>query len=337
MKKININVRDVGISFLFLISLNYVATSVYGQRSSSIISGFVFDQQRTPVSQIPVELLNDVNSVVQRTKTDGSGRFLFNGLSAGRFQIRVLPLGTNFEEKTQEVELTGTGALGKPVSDMVQVDIYLRLRKSDSRDVTGAMFVQEVPEEAKKLYEKAVSDLEANKADTGIGNLENALKVFPTYYLALEKLGLVYINQQKYEPARDIFTKAVAINSRSFSGWYGLCYANYYLKQWDPAVEAAKKAVSLNSSSVEALLFLGISLRQTKQFEEAEKSLKQAEKLANGKVPDIHWNLALLYNYNLKRYKDAANELELYLKANPETPETENIKKIIKQLREKTQ
>ena len=50
--------------------------------------------------------------------------------------------------------------------------------------------------------------------------LEGALRVFPTYYSALEKLGLIYMTQQRFENARDIFTKAVAVNSRSFNGWY---------------------------------------------------------------------------------------------------------------------
>lgn len=304
--------------------------------SRSSISGFVFDPERRPVGEIQVELLNDVNSVVQRTKTTGSGRFFFRAVPQGRFQIRVLPLGTNYEEQTQEVELYGIGASGRPIADNIQKDFYLRLRKSNSSSSTGngAIFVQEIPEEAKTIYQRALSDLETNRVEAGVEGLEKALRLFPTYYLALEKLGLVYTTQQKYEKALDVFSKAVAVHSRSFNGWYGLSYAHYALKQAAAAVEAAQKAVSLNSNSEDALLFLGLSLRQAKRYEEAEKSLKQADKITKGASPDVHWNLALLYAHNLNRYKDAANELELYLRTSPGTPQAENIKKLIKQYRE---
>src|SRR6266850_569929 len=116
--------------------------------SGSTVTGFVFDPQGNPVAQIPVELINDVNGVLQRIRTDGSGRFIFRGVSQGRFQIRVLPLGTNYEEQTQEVELYGMSASGRPITDNLQKDFYLRLRQSGSVSATGTVFVQEIPEEA---------------------------------------------------------------------------------------------------------------------------------------------------------------------------------------------
>jgi tetratricopeptide (TPR) repeat protein len=302
----------------------------------STISGFVFDEQRRPVGEVKVELLNDVNSVLQRTKTTGSGRFVFRAVPQGRFQIRVLSLGTQFEEQTQEVELYGIGASGRPVNDNLQMEFYLRLRKTSPYSSTGngAIFIQEIPKEAETVYQEALSNLESNRVDAGVEGLERALKLFPTYYLALEKLGLVYTTQQKYEEAVDVFGKAVAVHSRSFNGWYGLSYAHYALKQSEAAVEAAQKAVSLNSNSADALLFLGLSLRQAKRYEEAEKSLKQSDRMTKGLSPDVHWNLALLYAHNLNRYTDAANELELYLKTTSDTSQTANIKKLIKKYRE---
>ena len=304
-------------------------------QTQSAISGFVFDEQRRPVGEVKVELLNDVNSVLQRTKTTGSGRFFFRAVPQGRFQVRVLSLGTQFEEQTQEVELYSIGAAGRPVMD-IQIEFYLRLRKTSPYSSTGngAIFIQEIPKEAETVYQKALSDLESNKVDAGVEGLERALKLFPTYYLALEKLGLVYTTLQKYQEALDVFGKAVAVHSRSFNGWYGLSYAHYALKQSEAAVEAAQKAVSLNSNSADALLFLGLSLRQAKRYEEAEKSLKQADSTTKGLSPDVHWNLALLYAHNLNRYTDAANQLELYLKTTPDTAQTANIKKLIKKYRE---
>lgn len=320
--------------FLLLFFIFQVQAQISQNRSS--ITGYIFDQQRKSLSQVVVELMNDTNSVIQRTRTDGSGRYFFSGLAGGRFSIRVLPLGTNLEEQTQEIELVTFGGLGRTTPDNAQKDFYLRVRKdsADNLGVVGAIFVQEVPKESKKLYEKAISSINDKKLEEGTMELENAIKLFPSYYAALESLGNIYLSRQKYEDAKAIFSKAVLVNERSFSSWYGLSFANYALNNSGPAVEAARKAVSLNAISVNAQLFLGISLRQDKQYESAEKTLKKANKLADGKMPDIHWNLALLYAHNLKRYKDAADELEMFLKLSPDNPDKINIKKLIKQFRE---
>lgn len=306
--------------------------------SSNTISGHVFDPQRRPVGEIYVELQNEVYSTIARTKTDGSGRYFFSRLSAGRFAVRVLPYGTNLEEQTQEVEIINFVAPGSNTSENAQKDFYLRVRRDEKEAyaVTGTIFVQDVPEEAQKSYKKATSNLDNNKIELGVEELHNSLKLFPDYYLALERLGNELIKQQKYQVAQEIYKRAVTVNPRSYNSWYGLSYANYGLKQSENAIEAAEKAVSINATSVGAFLMLGISQRQAKHYDSAEKSLKQANKLANGASSDVHWNLALLYVHNLKRYNLAADELELYLKTSPNSENAENVRKLIKQYREKT-
>jgi tetratricopeptide (TPR) repeat protein len=106
------------------------------------------------------------------------------------------------------------------------------------------------------------------------------------------------------------------------------------LNKPEAAVIGAQNALEIEKNSVNALFILGLSQRRLKKYEAAEKSLVQARKLDKGKTPDINWNLALLYAHNLKRYNDAANELETYLKNYPDAPNKEAVKKLIKQFRE---
>ena len=63
--------------------------------------------------------------------------------------------------------------------------------------------------------------------------------------------------------------------------------------------------------------------------------LEQADHLAASKSPDVHWQLALLFN-QVKRYKEAADELELFLKVEPDAKDTELIKKLIKRFRQQS-
>src|SRR6266498_769273 len=96
------------------------------------IEGQVYDPNHRPVQNLYVELLNEVDSVIQRTKTDASGRFTFTGVPPGRLTVRVLTFGTNFLEQTQEVVITKT----RNNNDVDYVDISLRYDKRKDRKST---------------------------------------------------------------------------------------------------------------------------------------------------------------------------------------------------------
>lgn len=331
--------RTAALSAVCMVSITaFAALSASAQQSyRNTVNGFVFDSQRTPITQIPVEITNEVGQVLGRTKTDGSGRYFFGGLSSGRFTIRVLPFGTDFEEQAADVEIVNFVRQGSSTSDSAQKDFYLRSRRRnpESKSVTGTLFAQEIPAEAKKAYERGVSELDNNRPVQGMELLLQAVKIFPDYYLALERLGREYVALQKFDFARAAFLKTVSVNDRSFNGWYGLSYAAYALKDTKIGVPAALKAVELDSSSVDAYLMLGLANRQAKIFSESEKAFQQAKKLANGQNADVFWNLALLYANDMKRYKDAADELESYLKVSTDDSKKESVKKLIADFRQK--
>jgi len=73
------------------------------------ISGHVSDG-RSGIPNLQVELLNDMDSVIQRTKTDSSGLFAFRRLSIGIFQVRVQTYGTSYIGQTKRVQLERTRA-----------------------------------------------------------------------------------------------------------------------------------------------------------------------------------------------------------------------------------
>ncbi len=314
--------------------LVFWVSEAFAQNRSSI-SGYVFGPGRSPVGQVPVELRNDFNSVIARTRTNGSGQFVFFGVSNGRFNVTVLPLGTNFEEQSQSIEIAGTGARGQPLSENVQLDFYLKPRKSsDPAADNDVVFAQEVPDAAKKAYEDAIADLGSKRMDRGVSGLQRAIEIFPTYFLALQRLGAEQLQHEEYADAAGSFRTALSVNQRCLTCWHGLTFANFTLKDWNAVIESAGKVLELDKNSVSTLTMLGISQRALQRYEESERSLLKAKKIDAGKTPEIYWNLALLYAYNLKKYQEAADALESHLKANPDIPDTTNIKKLIKRLRE---
>jgi tetratricopeptide (TPR) repeat protein len=169
----------------------------------------------------------------------------------------------------------------------------------------------------------------------GIDSLLEAITIFPNYFMALDRLGNEYFNGQEYKAAVMCFEQASKVNPKGANVFYMLGYSQYMLKQDDAAIKSLRRAVGINASSATQFLLLGITLRRAKQFTEAEKELKKANEVAQGKLADAHWHLALLYGNDLRRYGEAADELEKFLKAQPNSRDIEKIKDLIKKFREK--
>ena len=71
------------------------------------------------------------------------------------------------------------------------------------------------------------------------------------------------------------------------------------------------------------------------KIDKITQDLLEAKELAKESKPEVHFQLALLYGNEMKRYADAAKELKLYLKAQPEAQDKEKIESLIKTYEEK--
>jgi tetratricopeptide (TPR) repeat protein len=281
--------------------------------------------------------MNDTYSTLKRVKTDGSGRFSFYGLSSGTFVIKVSPYGTNYLEETQSATIINNNIGGSTSSDSIYLDIYLKLDKRKTNNEfqpASAVFIQEVPAAAKDYYKKALVQLEKSKqANLGLENLKKALEIFPDYYDALNRLGFEHVRQNQYFEALPYLIKAVQLNQRSFSSFYALGIAALNLKQMKEATEAFRLATVINSQSVFAQFQYGRALRISGNYKEAEQALLKAKSLDKDlALPELYWQLGLLYEKH-GRYKEAADELETYVKIQSDIPNLQQIKDLIGKLR----
>lgn len=295
------------------------------------IEGQVYDPNHRPVQNLHVELINEVDSVIQRTKTNASGRFSFVGVPPGRLRVRVLTFGTNFVEQTQEVEIVRT----RNNNDVNYLDISLRYDRRNRGPETemppGVIFAQDIPPAAKSLYLKGVADF-AKDQDRGLEEIEGALKIFPDYFDALNWIGKEFISRKLYEKGYPYLLRAIDVNPRSPSTYYSLGFAFYQMKQYPAALEAAKATTMLAPGSIEAQLLYGTVLRITGSHTEAETVLLKANALAKKMNAEVHWQLSLLYN-RLKRNQDTINELEAFLLLVPDSPDKNKIRDMIAKLK----
>ena len=304
------------------------------------ISGHVFIGERRPMADVYVELMNEVYTTLRRVRTNGSGFYSFDGLSTGNFKIRVLPYGTDFEEQTKDITIYNISVVAGGGATSEQVDFFLKMRENAVTGpfaAPGTVFAQDVPGEARKHYERGLALLREKKEKEGFESLKRSLEIFPGYYLALDRLGTEYVLRGYKEAAYILLSKAVEVNPRGFSSLFGLGMSQFQLGMTDEAVESFRRATAAYDGSINAHMYLGLALKRAGKLQQAEESLKRAREVGKGRTPDVHRHLAQLYSEQ-KRYAEAADSLEQYLKNQPGDPDPQKvaeIRELIRKLRDK--
>lgn len=324
------NLKSYILALLIIASFSMIVAAQ--RNSSSQIEGRIVTEDNSPVYNAFVELYNDTEFLVSRTRSTSQGRFMFRNLRPGVYVVRIKPFGTNLKDSSERLQLIDQGTM--PTFEYLNVVLEIDRRFSQPTEtIIGTIYAQEIPKEAKQLFDSGVKKLR-DQDKKGIDDIEAATKLFPDYFEALNTLGREYIKQGKYELGYPFLLRAIDINSRCPECFYGLTVSFYKLNQVEAGLRAAKATVTLSPNSADSQLLLGILLRLNKNYAESEKALLEAKKLFKDPNSEVHWQLALLYN-NMNQNDKGVAELELYLKADPNAKNKEEVKKTIKTYRSK--
>lgn len=106
------------------------------------------------------------------------------------------------------------------------------------------------------------------------------------------------------------------------------------LGQADLAIPKFRSAIEIDAAVPNGHLWLGIALASRKNFQDALIALTKANDLTKGHSAEVHWQLARVYK-DLERFDRSADELELFLKYDPQAKNADEIKKVIQSLRRK--
>ena len=194
---------------------------------------------------------------------------------------------------------------------------------------------QAVPPDAEKEYLSAVTSISKGERETAIEKLNKAVKIFPTYFLALQQLGLLYIDIEKDQQAIDPLTKSLEINPRSAQSHLGLGMAYVNLHRSKDAIKELNEALALDRREFRSYLYLGMALIDTGKLDEAEKSLKEAYAIGGpNQARTAHLYLASIYSTR-KEYQKAIDELQTYLRENPKAPNAAKIQEAITKMKAK--
>ncbi|MCS6874677.1 MAG: carboxypeptidase regulatory-like domain-containing protein [Pyrinomonadaceae bacterium] len=307
------------------------------------LSGFITDKKGRGLPDIDVELLDEFQRSFynRRTKTDAAGAYHFFNLPDGIYYVKALGYKYDLEDQTQMIEIYTRNVRGGEGFGVFTLDFVLLPRKGSIEEAEAkVIFAQEVPSEARKKYEKAMEALKKRQRDVAITNLFEALQIFPNYLLALQQIGQEMFFLKKYKEAAGYFLKAIEVNPKSTFSLYYLGYSLHMLgKEYNKsALTALYEAYKMAPSSVQILYLLGKIEREKQNYQKAEEHLLKAKKLSKQTYPEIQKELVQLYANDLRKYKEAAEELELYLNSAGLTKEERmQGEKVVKDLLKKAQ
>ncbi len=262
--------------------------------------------------------------------TNETGNFAFRGLPNGSYTISI-DKEKEYEPVSQSVDVRGFE--GSPPQTYT-VNIRLTLKEGARQAAPAVLNVQfaNVPPAARGYYDKALELGGKSDHQGAVDQLKLAIKEHPTFTLAFNEMGVQYLRLGQLENADQAFQGALKIDASSFEALVNRGIVNVMLKRFGESIPMLRKAVKINDQSAVGHYFLGQALANLGLFIEAEKELQLSLNLGKEQMKEAHRILAIIYTDRGDK-KQAAGELEAYLKLTPDAPDADKLKDMIRQLR----
>jgi tetratricopeptide (TPR) repeat protein len=299
--------------------------------------------QRTSITTIKVKL-ESLSGGDLTVFADTNGSFSFRNLLPGTYYV-VIQNFEQFEDVRESAIIDDPGSssiglgitiAGTPV--ILNVPVYLR-QKSQPDDALlppGVVDVElsKAPENAADLFKKAARSANAGNNQKAITELNQAIGIYPEFSMALNELGMLYGATGERNKAIDAFRSAVKLSPASLTPRLNLGCALTENKNNEEAAQTLNEAIKLNAASIQAFFCMGKAQMQMQNLQYAEKAFSRTLELSSGNHSKAHYLLGGIY-WSEKKYRMAADELEKYLKLEPNAKDADQTRKTITELRSK--
>lgn len=314
------------------ITLLVTATTSVAQASNTLQGRVVFPGGSQPENPVKVTLLFS-GAHVHETFTDLSGRFSFSGLRRGRYQLIAEGDGQTFETTRVDAEVLAFGSAPQTFTQNIQLRPKAGKAVAPAAVTTVEASDPNVPQRAREAYEKGVKRARGDQPEQAVKLLQEAIATYPTFYSAYVTLGEQYDKLKRYAEAEAAYQKATELKTDGAAAHIGLGVSLIKQKKYAEAVRPLRRSLELDKQSSTPYLFLGLAEMMIGEYQPAEAHLLLAYEI--GKATIAHIYLANLYDLKHEPAK-AIEQLQAFLKENPEAPQASQIRGVIEKLRRQT-
>jgi tetratricopeptide (TPR) repeat protein len=216
--------------------------------------------------------------------------------------------------RSDNVNLVGRRALDNP--DLGTIILH-RLAKVEGFTFSATSGL--APKDARKAYEKGLEKLKKDKAAEAEQEFSKATAEYPKYAAAWYQLGVAYQQQNKLADARRAYEESLKADSKFVSPYERLALLAAADKKWEDVAQTTAQLIRLNPYySPQVYFYSAVANYNLQKIDLAEEHAREAAKMdEKHRNPRINHLLGVILAQK-RDYKGAAENMRIYLKANPD-------------------
>ncbi len=327
--------RSAAITLACLAAMTFAppSASALAQRSfgnenftpqSAILDGTVRTETGKVVRfGVNVRLDTGEGLAVEQQPADSEGRFHFAGLRKTSYRLVVTAPGYATVEQTVNL---GYGAN--------QYFVTITLTPSAQRPSQvppPALSDLRAPKQARHEYQKGARALKGRHWRQAQSHFEKAVEIDSCYARAQTDLATVLIAQRQAAAGEAALRKAIACDPDYLDAYMELGQCLNARKQFTEAKTVLQDGLRRSPSSWQFYYQLGVAEFGEGKYQDAEQSFLKAESFQAAAPPDVHVKLADVY-VKEKAYDKAYQEMDAYLRADPQGRFASRIRSIMRQM-----
>ena len=207
--------------------------------------------------------------------------------------------------------------------------IYLH-RMANVEGYTFSVTTALAPKDARKSYEKGVENMKKQKWPDAERELIKAVEAYPKYAVAWYQLGLAYQQQKKSSDASRAYLEAIKIDPKFISPYGQLAVLAVVQQKWDDVAMYTSQMLKLNRFVAPDIYFYSaVANHNLHRLDIAENHAREAaNRDSQHKIPRINHLLGIILAQK-QEYKDAAENIRIYLKFSPNAPDAAAVKQLL--------
>jgi Carboxypeptidase regulatory-like domain/Tetratricopeptide repeat len=298
------------------------------QKPATIMGNVFYADELRPAGNVVVSLSNSEQVQVETEETGDSGEFRFGGLQRATYTVRVNAPG--YEPVTLNVDISFGSDKG--------VAIYLQpisKKEASPKASTISMHELSIPAKARELMESGRKKHYLDKDSAGgLADFQRAISVAPDYYEAYYQAAMAYLSLGNPAEAEKCLRKSVEVSGDKYGeADVGLGTVMLDRGSFSEGETTIRRGIQLNPNLWLGHYELGRALLNEKRISEAQASAEQARLLA----PNAPIVYRLLSNIHLeeKDYPALLQDIDVYLKLDPDSPAGIRAKQLREQVKKK--
>lgn len=308
----------------------------FGTGGKHVIQGRIYLPSGRPAeSRLKVRL--DVMGEQSITVLSGvDGAFRFASLKGGSYTVVIEGEGYETARESVYIDQQRSRTFRDPTARVFNLYIHLRPKARPGEPRPGVInaALASVPKPAAELYEKALESVRKGDTKKAVEQLKGALSFHPDFGLAHSELGVLYMKLKQPDKAAAALEAALRLLPEDYAALLTYGRALFDLQRLPEAEEQFRRALRKNPASPSAHFYLGLLLLKRREHDGAEAEFKSAVSAGGDQLALAHYYLGGIY-WNKGQYKQAADELETYLRLAPDAPDAARLRETIKEFRKK--